>query len=87
MSGAPRNIAMAATLIEWRDRFLAGGEGVLKSRETGVEDEKRRRLKSVIATVSVENELLRDTAEKRRKTHTANGDGMHHIERLFQRDA
>ena len=23
----------AATLIEWRDRFLAGGEGSLKSRE------------------------------------------------------
>jgi len=50
----------AATLIEWRDRFLAGGEGVLKSRETDVEDEERRRLKSVAATVSVENELLRE---------------------------
>jgi transposase len=50
----------AATLMEWRDRFLAGGEGVLKSRETDVEDEERRRLKSVVATVSVENELLRE---------------------------
>lgn len=50
----------AATLIEWRDRFLAGGEGVLKSRETDVEDEERRRLKCVLATVSVENELLRE---------------------------
>lgn len=50
----------AATLIEWRDRFLASGEVGLKSRESDVEDEERRRLKSVVASVSVENELLRE---------------------------
>lgn len=50
----------AATLIEWRDRFLTGGEVGLRSRESEVEDEERRRLKSVVATVSVENELLRE---------------------------
>lgn len=50
----------AATLIAWRDRFLTGGEGGLKSRESEVEDEERRRLKSVVASVSVENELLRE---------------------------
>ena len=50
----------AATLTEWRDRFLAGGETGLKSRESDVEDEERRRLKSVVASVSVENELLRE---------------------------
>ena len=50
----------AATLIAWRDRFLAGGEGGLNSRESDVEDEERRRLKSVVASVSVENELLRE---------------------------
>jgi len=50
----------AATLTEWRDRFLAGGETGLKSREADVEDEERRRLKSVVASVSVENELLRE---------------------------
>jgi len=50
----------AATLIEWRDRFLASGEAGLKSREADVEDEERRRLKSVVASVSVENELLRE---------------------------
>lgn len=50
----------ASTLIEWRDRFLSGGEVSLKSRETDVEDEERRRLKSVVASVSVENELLRE---------------------------
>ena len=50
----------AATLTEWRDRFLAGGEAGLKSREVDVEDEENRRLKSVVAKVSVDNELLRE---------------------------
>ena len=49
-----------ATLTEWRDRFLAGGESGLKSRETEPEDEEKRRLKSVVANISVENELLRE---------------------------
>lgn len=49
-----------ATLTEWRDRFLAGGEAGLKSRETEPEDEEKRRLKSVVANISVENELLRE---------------------------
>ena len=50
----------AATLSQWRDRFLASGEVGLKTRETEVDDEERRRLKSVVATVSIENELLRE---------------------------
>jgi transposase-like protein len=50
----------AATLIEWRDRVLTSAEVGLKTREIDVEDEERRRLKSVVATVSVENELLRE---------------------------
>jgi transposase len=49
-----------ATLTEWRDRFLVNGEIGLKSREIEVEDEEKRRLKSVLASVSVENELLRE---------------------------
>jgi len=50
----------AATLTEWRDRFLAGGEAILKTREVDVEDEEKRRLKSAVANISVENELLRE---------------------------
>ena len=50
----------AATLTEWRDRFLAGGEAILKTREVEVEDEEKRRLKSAVANISVENELLRE---------------------------
>jgi transposase len=49
-----------ATLTEWRDRFLASGETGLKSREVETEDEEKRRLKSVVASISVENELLRE---------------------------
>src|SRR5947209_9593114 len=48
----------AATLSEWRERFLAGGEAMLKSRENDAEDEEIKRLKSVIAGVCVDNELL-----------------------------
>ena len=50
----------AATLSAWRDRFLAGGEANLKTRETDPDDEEKRRLKSVVASVSVDNELLRE---------------------------
>jgi transposase len=49
-----------ATLTEWRDRFLVNGEIGLKSREIEAADEEKRRLKSVVASVSVENELLRE---------------------------
>ena len=50
----------AATLSAWRDRFLAGGEANLKTRETDTDEEEKRRLKSVVASVSVDNELLRE---------------------------
>jgi transposase-like protein len=49
-----------ATLSAWRDRFLAGGEGGLKSRDVAIDDEENRRLKSVVANLSVDNELLRE---------------------------
>lgn len=50
----------AATLLAWRERFLLAGEAGLKSRQADVDDEQKRRLKSVVASVSVENELLRE---------------------------
>src|ERR1700677_3476774 len=49
-----------ATLSDWRDRFLAAGEAGIKSRQVSVEDEEKRRLKSVVAGLSVEAELLRE---------------------------
>jgi transposase-like protein len=59
-STSRKNRVTVATLTEWRDRFLAGGEAGLKSRETEVDDEEKRRLRSVVANVSIENELLRE---------------------------
>ena len=50
----------AATLTEWRERFLAGGGASLKSRETDVDDEQNRRLKSAVASLCLDNELLRE---------------------------
>jgi len=50
----------ASTLTLWRERFMEAGEAGLKSREVDVEDEEKRRLKSVVANVSVEVELLRE---------------------------
>lgn len=59
-SASRRYRVTIATLSEWRDRFLEGGEASLKSREVEVDDEEKRRLKSVVANVSVDNELLRE---------------------------
>jgi transposase len=49
-----------ATLTDWRERFLSGGEASLKSRETDVDDEQNRRLKSAVASLCLDNELLRE---------------------------
>src|SRR5437870_7664883 len=50
----------AATLSGWREQFLAGGEANLKARETDVENEETQRLKSLVADLSMSNELLRE---------------------------
>ena len=59
-SASRKHRVTVATLTEWRDRFLAGGESGVKTREADVEDDEKRRLKSVVAGISVENELLRE---------------------------
>jgi hypothetical protein len=50
----------AATLSEWRDAFLAGGAEALKVRQEDLVDEHGPRMKSVIAELAMENELLRE---------------------------
>src|SRR3954453_1312704 len=59
-STSRRHRVTMATLSEWRERFLAGGEAMLKSRENDAEDDAVKRLKSVVASVCVDNELLRE---------------------------
>jgi transposase len=54
-----RNGVTAATISSWRDLFLAGGEAGLKSRETDASEEERQRMKSVVADLAMDNELLR----------------------------
>jgi transposase len=54
-----RNGVTAATISGWRDVFLASGEAGLKSRETDATDEERQRLRSVVADLAMDNELLK----------------------------
>ena len=55
-----RHGVTAATLSAWRDDFLASGEAGLKRREMQVDDEETRRLKSVVADLATEKELLKE---------------------------
>jgi len=48
----------AATLSGWREQFLEGGAANLKARE--VDDDETQRLKSLVADLSMSNELLRE---------------------------
>ena len=50
----------AASLSGWRDQFLEGGAANLKAREADVENEETQRLKSLVADLSMSNELLRE---------------------------
>lgn len=54
----------AATLSEWREAFLAGAEANLKSRDPTPADDENMRLKAKIGELTMENELLREKAQK-----------------------
>jgi transposase-like protein len=49
-----------AALFLWRESFLAAGEAGLKIRQEDLAGEQGRRMKSVIAELAMENELLRE---------------------------
>jgi transposase-like protein len=55
-----RHGVTAATISNWRDAFLVGGESGLKSRETDIDDAEKTQLKSVVAELAVSNELLKE---------------------------
>ena len=48
----------AATLSEWRDDFLAGGQAALKSRPTDDRDDEIARLRAKVGELTMDNELL-----------------------------
>ena len=50
----------AATLTGWREAFLEGGEAELKFRAADVVDEEGKSLKSAVASLAMDNELLRE---------------------------
>ena len=50
----------AATLSGWREQSLVGMEANLKAREADVENEETQRLKSMVADLTMGNELLRE---------------------------
>src|SRR5229473_3267609 len=50
----------AAALSGWREQFLEGGAANLKAREVAVDNEETQRLKSLVADLSMSNELLRE---------------------------
>jgi transposase-like protein len=48
----------AATLSDWRDDFLAGGQAALKSRPADDRDDEIARLRSKVGELTMDNELL-----------------------------
>ena len=59
----------AATLSEWRDKFLAAGEAALKSREPTAQDDEVLRLKAMIGDLAMRNELLAEKARLLEANH------------------
>ena len=48
----------AATLAQWREQFLAGGQAALKSRPADKRDEEMQRLRAKVGEITMNNELL-----------------------------
>jgi transposase len=55
-----RHGVTAATLSGWREAFLASGEAGLKAHQEDSANEETRRLKTVVADLHMNNELLRE---------------------------
>jgi transposase len=54
----------AATLAQWREQFLAGGQAALKSRPADVRDEEIQRLRAKVGEITMNNELLLDRCHR-----------------------
>jgi transposase-like protein len=54
----------AATLAHWRDQFLAGGQTAVRSRPADARDDELGRLRAKIGELTMENELLRERAQR-----------------------
>ena len=54
--------ASARAIARWRDQFLAGGRGAVRSRPADARDDEIARLRAKVGELTMENELLRDRA-------------------------
>jgi transposase-like protein len=54
----------AATLADWRDQFLAGGQAGLRARPAAERDEEIARLRAKVGEITMAHELLRERARR-----------------------
>ncbi len=54
----------AATLAQWRERFLVGGQASLRSRPADERDEEIHRLQAKVGEITMANELLLQRAHQ-----------------------
>jgi transposase-like protein len=59
LDGLARELGVtAATLAQWREQFLAGGQSALKSRPADERDDEIHRLRAKVGEITMNNELL-----------------------------
>ena len=59
LDGLARELGVtAATLAQWREHFLAGGQAALKSRRADERDDEIQRLRAKVGEITMNNELL-----------------------------
>ena len=54
----------AGTVSQWREQFLAGGQGALHSRKRDERDEEIARFKAKVGDLTMDNELLEAKIER-----------------------
>ena len=59
-----RELGVTATLAQWRERFLAGGQASLKSWPADDRDDEIRRLQAKVGAITMDNELLLERAHQ-----------------------
>ena len=59
LDGLARELGVtAATLAQWREHFLVGGQAALKSRAPDDRDDEIQRLRAKVGEITMNNELL-----------------------------
>ena len=65
LDGVARELGVtAATLAQWREQFLTGGQAALKSRPADERDEEIQRLRAKVGEITMNNELLLDRCHR-----------------------